>query len=552
MESNNLYNAAVYLRLSKEDGDVTDGSKQFSDSISNQKDLIMNFLKFHKEIQVYKEYIDDGYSGVNFDRPQFQQMLADIRSGAVNCVVVKDLSRFGRNYIEAGRYIEKIFPMLKVRFIAITDNYDSIEKQDDYGGEMIIPFKNLVNDMYCRDISVKVRSNLEIKRKSGQYIGAFVVYGYLKDEEDHNRIVPDEYAKEVVRDIFVMKMAGVSIQKIADKLNADGILSPYEYKKSIGIHLRTDFKKHAVSLWSYNAVQRILKNEIYTGVLIQGKQTTPNYKVKTRVMKDENEWIRIENSHEPIIERSEFELVRQLMERDTRVSPHSDGLYLFSGVVFCGECGSPMVRKTIPSGKKKYIYYVCSGHNKDKRQCSPHRIPENVLTETVLESVKKHIDNVIDLSETVKMIEKAPYMKADVVKYDERIKKKREELAKAEKRKLCLYDDYKDNLINRKEYEQLKQQYEKRVKEAEQAIESFEQDKKMILDGKSALFGWTDHFLQNQNIAELDRRTVNILIDYVSVVDAKRIDIRYKFNDEYQAMESYVAAYQQAEDKEAV
>ena len=175
------YHAAVYLRLSREDGDVTDGGKTVSNSIANQKELVMDYLKSHHEIEVVSTYTDDGYSGVNFERPQFQKMLSDIREGRIDCVIVKDLSRFGRNYIESGRYIEKIFPMLGIRFIAITDGYDSIN--EDMGSEMIIPFKNLINDAYCRDISIKIRSHMDIKRRNGEYIGAFAAYGYLKDKD---------------------------------------------------------------------------------------------------------------------------------------------------------------------------------------------------------------------------------------------------------------------------------------------------------------------------------------------------------------------------------
>ena len=194
------YHAAVYLRLSREDGDVAEGGRAFSNSISNQKELVMDYLESRAEIQLYSVYVDDGWSGVDFERPEFQRMLDDIREGLVDCVVVKDLSRFGRNYIESGRYIEKIFPMLGVRFIAVNDGYDSLDGQ--YGNDMVIPFKNLINDAYCRDISVKIRSHMEVKRKNGEYIGAFAAYGYLKDPENKNRLVVDEYAADVVRDIF--------------------------------------------------------------------------------------------------------------------------------------------------------------------------------------------------------------------------------------------------------------------------------------------------------------------------------------------------------------
>ncbi len=198
------FQAAVYLRLSREDGDIVEGGKQVSNSIANQEELVTDYLKSHPEITVIDTYKDDGYSGVNFDRPEFQRMLTNIREQRINTVIVKDLSRFGRNYIESGRYIEKIFPMLGIRFIAITDNYDSVN--DQAGTDLIVPFKNLINDAYCRDISIKVRSHMDIKRRNGDYIGAFAAYGYQKDSENKNHLVIDEYAAEVVRDIFSMKI----------------------------------------------------------------------------------------------------------------------------------------------------------------------------------------------------------------------------------------------------------------------------------------------------------------------------------------------------------
>lgn len=198
MNQNKIYKAAIYVRLSKEDGDISSAEKAESNSIANQKELIRSFLKDKQDIEVVSERVDDGYSGVSFERPAFQLMLEDIKKGKVDCVVVKDLSRFGRNYIDSGRYIEKIFPMLGVRFIAINDSYDSLDGKSQTD-EIIIPFKNLINDAYCRDISVKIRSHLDIKRKKGEFIASFAVYGYKKDCANHNRLVVDEYAAGVVK-----------------------------------------------------------------------------------------------------------------------------------------------------------------------------------------------------------------------------------------------------------------------------------------------------------------------------------------------------------------
>lgn len=548
-----IYQTGLYLRLSKEDGDVAEGSKLVSNSISNQKALIMDFLKSHLEIKVYSEYVDDGYSGVNFERPNFQRMLEDIRSGKINCVIVKDLSRFGRNYIEAGRYIEKIFPMLGVRFIAITDGYDSLESENNYGSDMVIPFKNLINDAYCRDISVKIRSHLEMKRKRGEYIGAFAVYGYLKDENNKNQLIADEYASGVVRDIYTMKLCGLSQQAIADKLNEDGILSPMEYKKSIGINLKSTFQKVTQARWTYKAVDRILKNEIYTGVLIQGKQTTPNYKVKKRVYKQEQEWSRVENAHEAIVSRYTFDLVQELLKVDTRISPQKEQLYPLSGLIQCGDCREAMVRKTVPAGGKKYVYYVCSGNKRDKTMCSPHRIAEADLNGAVLHLLQCHIRDVLTLEQAMKIVEQAPKRRADVAKFEERICKKRGELEKAEKRKLNLYEDLKDGIITQKEYMQLKAEYDRRIAEAETAIGTYEKEVRLILDNKSSMHEWIKEFLKFQNIQTLERNAAVVLIKQVIVYSADRVEVVFNFEDEFTRCKDYVAAYQaECERKEAV
>lgn len=218
--SKEKYKACIYTRLSKDDGD-----KPESDSIGNQKALIRDFIKNHTEIEVVSEKADDGYSGVNFERSGFKEMMDEIRAGQVDCVIVKDLSRFGRNYIE------RVFPFIGVRFIAINDSYDS--KDQNQSDSLIIPFKNLINDAYCKDISVKIRTRLDIKRKKGEFIGAFAVYGYLKDPEDHNKLVVDTFASEVVRAIFRWKLEGLSQGDIAERLNAQGVLCPMEYKLSL-------------------------------------------------------------------------------------------------------------------------------------------------------------------------------------------------------------------------------------------------------------------------------------------------------------------------------
>lgn len=333
------YKACIYARLSKDDDD-----KPESDSIGNQKALIRDFLKNHPEIRVVSEQVDDGYSGVNFERPGFKAMMEDIRAGKVDCVIVRDLSRFGRNYIEAGNYIERVFPFIEVRFIAINDSYDSIDQNQS--DSLIIPFKNLINDAYCKDISVKIRMQLDIKRKKGEFIGAFAVYDYLKDSEDHNKLIVDTFASEVVRAIFRWKLEGMSQGDIAERLNVQGVLCPMEYKLSLGMKVQTNFRANRKAVWSWSSVSRILTNEIYTGVLIQGKVSTPNYKVKKFMEKDESEWIRVEQSHEAIIDEDTFWVMQELLKKDIRRGPDRGKVYPLSSYLVCDDCGQNMIRKS--------------------------------------------------------------------------------------------------------------------------------------------------------------------------------------------------------------
>lgn len=538
---NKTFQAAVYLRLSREDGDVTEGGKQVSNSIANQNELVMDYLKSHPEISVISTYMDDGYTGVNFDRPEFQRMLSDIREGKIDCVIVKDLSRFGRNYIESGRYIEKIFPMLGIRFIAITDGYDSIN--EDMGTDMIVPFKNLINDAYCRDISIKIRSHMDIKRRNGEYIGAFAAYGYLKDEDNKNHLVIDEYAADVVRDIFSMKLCGMSQQAIADKLNADGILSPIQYKKSIGVGLYSSFQKSVKPKWSYNAVLRILKNEVYTGTVVQGKCTTPNYKIKKRIHKDEADWIRVEDMHDAIIPKSDFDIVQEILLRDTRVAPEQSEVFPLAGMVYCADCGEPMVRKTVPAGDKKYVYYVCSGNKKDKTKCRTHNISEKKLMQGVLEVVQNHIGTMISTAYAVEKIHKAPNSKPDVIKLEDRIKKLHEEAEACNKRKMNLYEDYKDGILSRDEYSMLKDKYQAQMAEIEKSIASIEADRDGILANGTGRQEWIEKLKKYEGVTELDRELVTFLIDRIEVIDPDTIQVTYRFEKALREMERVVELY---------
>lgn len=522
---NKIWNATLYLRLSRDDGD-----KEESNSITGQRELLRDYISQRPEFREYAVRVDDGFSGSTFERPSFQKMIEDVKAGRTDCIIVKDLSRFGRNYLDAGEYIEKIFPFLGVRFIAVNDNYDSLgdKKASD---DLIIPFKNLINEAYCRDISVKIRSQLEIKRKNGQFLGSFAAFGYLKDEQNKNKLVVDQYAADIVRDIFKWKLEGVSPQDIADALNKLGVLSPMEYKRSLGMKFTTSFKTNAKALWSAGTVIRMLKNPIYTGVLVQGKETTPSYKVHKRITKDESEWSIIEDSHEAIISKIDFDSVQKVLKCDTRRSPGGKAVGLFSGMIFCGDCGASMVRKTVPAGDKKYVYYICSAHKQDK-SCSPHRIRDNALEEIVLDSLKQHISEVVDMSELFAITDTAPLRTAQAQKVQRQLDKKHEEYEKLQKLLMSLYENLADGIIDREEYTRLKASFSARADEAEKQMDALREQLEDIYNHGTEN-AWMNEFIKRQGLTTLDRAVVVALIDKILIHSNDVVEIIYRWQDEF-------------------
>ena len=517
-----IWNATLYLRLSRDDGD-----KEESGSITGQRELLRDYISQHPELREYAIRIDDGFSGSTFERPGFQKMIEDVKAGRTDCIVVKDLSRFGRNYLDAGEYIEKIFPFLGVRFIAVNDNYDSLREKKS-SDDLIIPFKNLINEAYCRDISMKIRSQLEIKRKNGQFLGSFAAFGYLKDEQDKNKLVVDQYAADIVRDIFKWKLEGISPQDIADALNKLGVLSPMEYKRSLGMKYTTSFKTSAKAAWSAGTVIRILKNPIYTGVLIQGKETTPSYKVHKRIAKDKSEWTVIEDSHEAIISGIDFDSVQKVLKCDTRRSPDDKAVGLFSGMLFCGDCGASMVRKTVPAGEKKYVYYVCSAHKQDK-SCSPHRMRDTALEEIVLDSLRQHIREVVNMSELMNITDTAPLRTAQAQKVQRQLDKKREEYEKLQKLLMSLYENLTDGVI---EYARLKASFTARADEAEKQMDALRESLNDIRSHGTENV-WMNEFIKRQELASLDRAVVVALIDKILIHSNDVVEIIYRWQDEF-------------------
>ena len=325
----------VYLRLSSEDGD-----KEESNSISTQRSIIDYYLSDFKDIKKYKEYIDDGYTGTDFNRPGFEAMLEDIYSKNINAIIVKDLSRLGRNYIKVGDFIDDIIIGKKVRFISINDSVDSYLNPESLNS-LEVPIKNLMNEGYAKDTSNKIRSSHKTSKKNGKYIGVVAPYGYIKDKEDGHKFIVDPSSAEVVKKIFNYVIKGLTKQDIADELNKQHILTPSKYFKDV-----LKYKRGRVSnQWNVKMLDEILKNETYIGNLIQGKRQRLSHKTHNIVRVSEDEWIKSDNHHKPIIKETIFNQVQNILY-NRNIKINSSGSYnTYSGYIKCADCNCNLYRR---------------------------------------------------------------------------------------------------------------------------------------------------------------------------------------------------------------
>lgn len=533
---------AAYLRLSRDDGD-----KQESDSIRNQRELIKEYISKNKNLNYVGEYVDDGYSGTSFERPSFQRLMGDVKAGKVNCIVVKDLSRLGRNYIETGRYIEQVFPLLGVRFIAILDHYDSAEK-NDASDWLVLPFKNLINDAFARDISTKIRSQLDVKRKNGKFIGSFACYGYQKDPNDANHLIIDPYAAEIVRSIFRMKLSGCSSVRIAEKLNHMGVLPPAEYQRHHGNRFSCGFHRSPDPKWEHVSVTGILKNEMYTGTMVQGRHSKISYKMKESRDVPKEEWIRVEHTHDAIIEKPVFDEVQRLLLLDTRTSPEKEEVYALSGLVFCGGCGQSMVRRR---AQQKYSYFHCNIH-KSGKGCSPHLINTEKLEQLVLEGIQTQIALVLDAEEVLKNMDRIPEEQIYVRTVTKQIKELEKEIDRFRRLKTQAYEDMLDETIGKEEYRDIDRRFTEGLAKATQKRDEQLQAKSRLLKNKTHQKPWIEAFRQYRNIQSLDRHIAVTLIDRILVYNKKHIEIIFRFQDEMEEMLRLAEAQRKPEEEVSV
>ena len=535
MTRTKIYKTAMYVRLSKGDEDKDGYLKSESDSITNQKLLIEDFINARSDLMLCGTYIDDGYTGTNFDRPKMKEMMQDIDAGSIDCIVCKDLSRFGRERIETGTYIAKTFKEKGVRFIAINDNYDTLTA-DGAQTHIVMPIKALTNDSFSRDISIKVRSSQQVKRERGEFVSAFAPYGYKKSADNKNHLVFDPYAAKIVKDIFSKKISGYSASAIAEELNELGVMCPSEYKKAQGEKFSVHFGNKGKYKWSAQTVIRILKNEVYIGNLVQGKTKRVSYKVRKELVVPEDQWVRSEGAHEAIVSRTVFFTVQDLMNRDTIRKSKDRASYIHAGILFCGDCGSSMVRRAASGKSRKGVSYMCTSYN-EHRGCSRHFILEDALSESVERCLREHLERLCSVNELRKSLKNVEVSFGDVKLHDDEVARLKEQLIRFKCKKDYLQKDLRDGVISERQYESYHEQYVEGEKQIEQAITEQEKiihaiyERGIVSDLKlSAL-------KERLSVNGLDRFLLVTFINRILVYEDGRIEILFRFEKELAAAE---------------
>ena len=522
------WNVGIYLRLS-----VEDERKKENDSIGTQKKVIESYLQNKADFYIAKIYQDVNFSGTNFDRPAFQQMLADMKKGLINCVVVKDLSRLGRNYIETGTYLEKVFPFMGVRFISVNDHYDSMTAQSADTG-LLIPLKNIMHEVYARDISKKVCSQYALKRKKGEFCGAFAPYGYQKQG---SLLVLDETAAPIVRRIFQMVLEGKSDEAIAQRLNQESIPSPTKHRAELGIVKAERLKD--CKFWYRSAIKRITENPAYTGNMVQGRSHTPLFQRERRQLHlPENEWITVENTHPPIVSSAVYENVQairlgrkrayeKLLEGASRTPAIPN---MFKGLVVCGNCGASAIRhKIVRNNGKAEHCYLCNVYERvSKTACVKLNFPEETLIRCVEEVFRTQMELFDHIQTIIEQQEKSDERKERIQEQQRRIRRFSQQLERLAAMRDGLSADLRDGLLSKEDHDLFRREYEQDIQSLKGKIADAEkQCEALSLDDQPRLRHM--ELLSNQAFGEeLIRSFVNKILLYQD----NRVKIVLNYQDE--------------------
>lgn len=522
-----------YIRLSREDK----RGKDESESITNQRLILTDFLDQQDDGDQYifaGEYVDDGVSGTtDEERENFQLLLKDIEKGKVNCVIVKNLARSFRNNGDQSYYLGDWFPRNNVRFISLYQQPIDTYKDPRNVQNLAVPVQGVLNEEHARGTSESVRRTFDKKREKGLHIGSFAVYGYEKDSENRNALIIDPVASEQVKRIFSWYQEGMSKNAIVHLLNDYGILCPSAYKRQKGLKYQNPNADMGKGLWSVMTVTGILKNQIYAGDMVQGRYRKKSYKIHVQEAVPEEEWFIVPNTHEPIIKREDFNQVQELLKRDTRTAPNQKSLYLFSGFLRCGDCGKAMTRSKV----KNNVYYHCSTYkNQSKRACTKHTIRHRDLEPAVLEMIRQLISAGVCYHEVIQEIDAAPKKESRSDLLKGLIQTKEKELYRITHYKQSLYEDWKDGEITKRDYKQMKEDYERRS-EAIQHILDHLQDKREELDRSNELENPVlKAYRKSGNINELTRDILIQLVDHIRIYENGSVCVKLRFADEFHVM----------------
>ena len=536
-EDSTQYHSALYVRLSVEDSGKRDGN-----SLENQISLLKSFAEGKPELLPYKLYVDNGESGTGFERPQFTQMIQDMKNGAIRCIIVKDLSRLGRNYLEAGKYLEQVFPAYGVRFISIADHYDSSDNNHVDEG-MLIPLRNMMNESYARDISRKIRGTFTMKMKQGKFLGTYPPYGYQKDPEDKGHLIVDPVAAENVKKIFQWKADGKSLGEIARTLNEEGVLAPFRYFYSIGL-LETE--RHKESLWTRLTVKKLLMKRMYIGDMVCGKERSSFYDGYQKKAMPEQEWFIVEGTHEPLIEKELFWKVQKMLDDNKRKYDEMDGCYgdfkpenLFRGKIECGICGSAMkLTKEIKKSRgKEYriAKYICNHyaeyHNED---CKKVFIHKHELDDAVMEDLKYHMRTFLEMDKALTLLNRLPQVKKVHDSYIDKIMKIKARIDKIQILSAGIYEDYREGLLTEQEYIRYRRSYAKERDRLESQCSSLENEKEPYAPEQDRFREKRRLIEQEMDFSKLSRELVQVFIEKVVVYEEKRIKVIFTFRDEFE------------------
>ncbi|MNW51777.1 Recombinase [compost metagenome] len=532
-----------YIRLSKED--INRGKdKDDSNSVTNQKALLDDYYQQHIDEfeSVQPPYVDDGYTGTDTNRDSFQKLLSDIYAKKVNCVIVKDLSRLSRNYTDAGSLIENLFVQMNVRFISLAEGIDSYLNPDSISN-LIVPITNVINDNFCYQTSKKIRQVFDMKRRNGEFIGGFAAYGYMKNPKDKNALIVDEEAAEVVKNIYTWFLDGMSKNAIVHNLNGHGVLCPSEYKKSKGLNYQHPSGSER-PLWSAKTITDILKNRLYIGDMVQGRQRVKSYKIHTQEQVPENEWYIVENTHEPIIERPIFEKVQELLKRDTRTAPQKKKLYLFSGFLRCADCGKAMSRSQV----KGTVYYFCRTYkDQSKTACTKHSIKHNRLEAAVLYAIQQQVYLAVHYANTLEYISTAPLQKSQSIRIEALIETKEKERSKIMRYKQSIYQDWKDGEITHSDYRHMSEDYERQISALGEVLKNLHAEREELQNGITAESPCLVVFKKFETIDKLTREVLIELVDHIKVHENGNISVKFKVADQLRRVMEYIEINTQSE-----